>query len=84
MQLVAPFAPHIAEELWETLRAHGRACSMSRLAGVRRRRSRRWTTIELAVQVNGKTRGTIHAARDIDAGRGVALAMADAGDRASS
>jgi leucyl-tRNA synthetase len=62
VQLVAPFAPHVAEELWERL-GH-RESVMD--AG--------WPafdpalvvedTIEVAVQVNGKTRGKVRVPRD--------------------
>jgi leucyl-tRNA synthetase len=63
VQMVAPFAPHIAEELWERLGGQG-----SVLDGG-------WPTfdptlatedeIELAVQVNGKLRGTIRVSKSI-------------------
>jgi leucyl-tRNA synthetase len=56
--MIAPFAPHVAEELWERL---GHAESVF---------AARWPefdaslaaeeTIEIAVQVNGKTRGRVH------------------------
>jgi leucyl-tRNA synthetase len=57
VQLVAPFAPHMAEELWEML---GHPVSVfdsgwptfdpALVAG---------DTVTVAVQVNGKTRGTV-------------------------
>ena len=61
--LLAPFAPHLAEELWASL---GTPPSVI---------DARWPdfdpaltvedTVEIAVQVNGKMRGTVHgAARD--------------------
>ncbi|MDQ2765737.1 MAG: class I tRNA ligase family protein [Gemmatimonadota bacterium] len=77
VQLVAPFAPHIAEELWEFF-GHTGGVFESRwpsydpaLATV--------DEIELVVQVNGKVRGKIHAARDITQEAAMALARADAG-----
>jgi leucyl-tRNA synthetase len=77
VQLVAPFAPHIAEELWEHL-GHERGVFESRwpsydpaLATV--------DEIELVVQVNGKVRGKIRVARDITEVAAVSLARADAG-----
>jgi leucyl-tRNA synthetase len=77
VQLVAPFAPHIAEELWEHL-GHESGVFESRwpsfdpaLATV--------DEIELVVQVNGKVRGKIRVARDIAEEAAVALAHADAG-----
>ncbi|MGH9202947.1 MAG: class I tRNA ligase family protein, partial [Vicinamibacterales bacterium] len=63
VQLVAPYAPHLAEELWEKL---GNSTSVMDSA---------WPAfdpalaraefITLAVQVNGKLRGTIKVPRDI-------------------
>ncbi len=75
VQLVAPFAPHIAEELWEKL-GHSESVFDSG-----------WPTydaelakddsVQLAVQVNGKLRGTLTVARDIAQPKVLALAMAD-------
>ncbi len=77
VQLVAPFAPHIAEELWE-LFGHEGGVFESRwpaydaaLATV--------DEIELVVQVNGKVRGKVHVARDIAQDAAMTLARADAG-----
>jgi leucyl-tRNA synthetase len=73
VQLVSPFAPHIAEELWERL---GHAESVFE-AG--------WPafdatmiaeeTIELVVQVNGKMRGKIHVARTVAEDEALAKAL---------
>ncbi len=62
--LLSPFAPHLAEELWETL---GHAPSVA---------DQPWPTydpaltvdaeVEIAVQVNGKVRGRVTLARDAD------------------
>jgi leucyl-tRNA synthetase len=75
VQLVAPYAPHIAEELWE------------RLGGARSVMDSGWPvfdaalaredSIQLAVQVNGKLRGTISVPREIDQEAAVAAAMAE-------
>jgi leucyl-tRNA synthetase len=75
VQLVAPFAPHIAEELWERV---GRAGSVF---------DSRWPVydaalaaeelITIAVQVNGKTRGTIQVVPDANQETAVAAAMAE-------
>jgi leucyl-tRNA synthetase len=63
VQLVSPFAPHIAEELWERL-GHTKSIFDSG-----------WPTydpaliaeeeIELVVQVNGKVRGKVRVPRDV-------------------
>jgi leucyl-tRNA synthetase len=77
VQLVAPYAPHIAEELWE-LFGHEEGVFESRwpaydpaLATV--------DEIELVVQVNGKVRGKLVTPRDIPQEAALALAAADAG-----
>jgi leucyl-tRNA synthetase len=72
--LVSPFAPHIAEELWERL---GHTTSVFDAA---------WPSydpaltvakqIDLAVQVNGKMRSTIKVAPDITQDDAVAAALA--------
>jgi leucyl-tRNA synthetase len=75
VQLVAPFAPHIAEELWEKL-GHSRSVFDSgwpsfdaALAADEK--------FDLVVQVNGKTRGKISVARDIAQDAAVAAALSD-------
>jgi leucyl-tRNA synthetase len=75
VQLVSPFAPHIAEELWQVL---GGTTSVFD-AG--------WPTydpalvaedrVTMAVQVNGKTRGTISVATAATQDDGMAAVMAD-------
>jgi leucyl-tRNA synthetase len=57
VQLVAPFAPHLAEDLWERL---GHTTSVHDSGWpVFDASLAREETIQLAVQVNGKLRGTI-------------------------
>jgi len=73
--VLAPFAPHLAEELWEKL---GHDASLARepwpayddalLAA---------ETVELAVQVNGKVRGRVSVAADADAEAVLAAALAE-------
>jgi leucyl-tRNA synthetase len=73
--LVAPFAPHIAEELWEQTGGSGSVFDSAwpsfdpMLA--------KEDTIELVVQVNGKVRGRIHVAPDIIESAAVVAALAD-------
>jgi leucyl-tRNA synthetase len=74
--LLAPFAPHVAEELWQKL---GHAESLARAP---------WPafdpaltideTIEVAVQVSGKTRGQVRVAPDAPQADVEAAARADA------
>jgi leucyl-tRNA synthetase len=77
--MLAPFAPHFAEESWERL---GHTTSVFEA---------RWPTwdeglvvedqVEIAVQVNGKTRGRVHVPRDAEEEVVVGAALADAGIR---
>jgi leucyl-tRNA synthetase len=73
--LVAPFAPHLAEELWEQTGGTGSVFDSAwpsfdpMLA--------KEDTIELVVQVNGKLRGKIHVATDITESAAVVAALAD-------
>ena len=75
VQLAAPFAPHVAEELWERF-GHKRSIFDSgwpefdaELAAD--------DLITVAVQVNGKTRGTIQVAPDATQEIALNAAMAD-------
>jgi len=75
VSLVAPFAPHVAEELWEML---GHASSVfdapwpaydpSLLTS---------STFELVVQVGGKTRGKVVVPTDVDQAAALAAVRAD-------
>jgi leucyl-tRNA synthetase len=75
VQLAAPFAPHLAEELWERLGHAGNVFESG------------WPAfdpqlvaedlIQLAVQVNGKLRGTITVPRDITQDEALKIALAD-------
>jgi len=77
VQLVAPFAPHVAEELWERI-GHTRSVFDSG-----------WPVFDadlaadelatIAVQVNGRTRGTIQVSPDATQETAVAAAMAQPG-----
>ena len=77
VQLLAPFAPHIAEELWETLGQtrsvfdSGWPVADAALAAE--------NTIDLAVQVSGKFRGTITVSRDVSKEAALAAALAEPG-----
>jgi leucyl-tRNA synthetase len=77
-QLLHPFAPHLAEELWAV--GLGRAGGISFVAWPQW--EERWAkddTIKMGVQVLGKTRGEIQLPVDADEATAVALARADAG-----
>lgn len=74
--LLAPFAPHMTEELWEQL---GNEFSIFTKA--------KWPSydpskliadeVTLAVQINGKMRGTIVIAREASQNEAMSLAKAD-------
>jgi len=63
VQLLAPLAPHIAEEIWERL---GEAPSIANAPWPKHDESKlTLDTVKLMVQVNGKLRGNIEAPKDI-------------------
>jgi leucyl-tRNA synthetase len=73
--MVAPFAPHFAEECWERL-GHRPSVFNAHWPS--------WDehltvehTVELVVQVNGKTRSKVHVRRDASETEAVAAALAD-------
>ncbi|MCU0621037.1 MAG: class I tRNA ligase family protein, partial [Gemmatimonadales bacterium] len=73
--LLAPFAPHFAEECWERL-GHGTSVFDARWPS--------WDpallvdeTVEVVVQVNGRTRGRVRVARDAAEAEVVAAAQLD-------
>jgi leucyl-tRNA synthetase len=75
VQLVAPFAPHIAEELWEMM-GHTKSIFDSGWPTFDASLAAE-DTITIAVQVNGKTRGTIKVAKGIAQDGALAAAMGD-------
>jgi leucyl-tRNA synthetase len=75
VQLVAPYAPHLAEECWEALGHQGSvfdagwpAFDAAQLVD---------DEVELVVQVNGKLRGKLRVAVDVTQDTAMAQAMAD-------
>ncbi|MFQ6045433.1 MAG: leucine--tRNA ligase [Gemmatimonadales bacterium] len=79
VQMLAPFAPHFAEECWEVLGHEGSVFDSS-WPKVDEQMARE-EEIELVVQVNGKVRGRVRAAAGITEGDAVELALADEGVR---
>ncbi len=73
--LIAPFAPHIAEELWERL-GHQTSVHLERYLEPDER-ALAVDEITLVVQVNGKVRARIAAAAGVSEDEAVALALAD-------
>ncbi|MCL2217294.1 MAG: leucine--tRNA ligase [Defluviitaleaceae bacterium] len=77
--LLAPFAPHIAEEIWEhtghteTVFAQSwPTCDESKLKS---------DTIEIALQINGKLRGNLTIPANVDKDTALALAKEQLADR---
>ena len=57
VRLLCPFAPHLAEEMWETLGGEG-LCSLAAWPTWEESKTVD-STVEVAVQINGKVRATI-------------------------
>lgn len=74
--LVAPFCPHIAEELWERLGHEGSLFDAAPWPAYDADKARE-TRVEVAVQVNGKLRGTVLLDVDADAPTAEAAARAE-------
>ena len=79
LQLLSPFAPHICDEIWQR---HGFAgiCSVSAWPDYEEAMCRD-AEIDMAVQVNGKLRGTIHV--EADSPDSVVIAAAQAEEKVS-
>ena len=73
--LVCPFAPHIAEELWQTY-GDGSLCSLAKWPVFEEEKCRE-SEVKIAVQVNGKLRSRLTVAADIAAPDAIAAAKAD-------
>ncbi len=74
-RLLSPFAPHLSEEMWETLGGEG-LCSLAQWP--------EWdeaktvdSTVEVAVQVNGKVRATVSLPLNCPAPEAIAAAKAN-------
>jgi leucyl-tRNA synthetase len=75
LKLLSPFAPHLAEELWERL-GHTTPVALEGWPVA----EPRWLvdeTLTLVVQVNGKRRSEISVAKDADEASVRAIALAD-------
>lgn len=77
VQLVSPFAPHIAEELWEMTGGRGSVFDSGWPAY--QEALAQDDAFELVVQVNGKTRGKVSVPRDVSQEAALAAAQADSG-----
>ena len=73
--LLSPFAPHVAEELWELLGGEGFVCQQSWPAYDESKTVA--ATVQMAVQVNGKVRANIVVPAGADQDAVVAAALAE-------
>ncbi len=75
LRLVSPFAPHLAEELWHQ---HGFAgyCSLAAWPTYDEAKCKD-AEIDVAVQINGKLRGTVHMEAGLDNDTLTSLVLAD-------
>ena len=77
VQLLNPFAPHMTEELWEKL-GHGHDEQLAYYPWPKYEEAKCVeSTVEIAVQVNGKVKARLKVAADIDAAAAIAAAKAD-------
>ncbi len=76
VRLICPFAPHLAEELWQMLGGEG-LCALAAWPQYDEAKTVD-ATVELAVQINGKLKGTIQLPKDADRDTALAAAKADA------
>ena len=77
VQLVSPFAPHVAEELWERLGHPGSVMDAGWPAYDASLAAE--DDVELVVQVNGKVRGRIRVAKEIAKDDALAMALTQPG-----
>ncbi len=75
VRLLCPFAPHLSEELWEMLGGKG-LCSLAQWPEWEESKTVD-STVEVAVQVNGKVRATIALPLNCPAADAIAAAKAD-------
>ncbi len=74
--LIAPFAPHIAEEIWSQL-GHGNSIFTEKWPEFDENLIKD-ESVEMVVQINGKVRGKFTVAADISEDEAKKLALADA------
>ena len=74
--MIAPFAPHLAEDLWERLGHNGGIFEGANWPTFDEAKTRE-TSVELAVQVNGKLRATVEGPAGMDQDAAEAAARAD-------
>ncbi len=76
LQLIAPFAPHLAEELWEQI-GNGFSIFTTTSRPQYDEKHLKQSTVKIAVQFNGKVRGTLQVDADISQDDFIATVQAD-------
>ena len=79
VQLMAPFVPHLSEELWERLGGTGSVFASEWPSADES--AMKENTVEIAVQVNGKARTVVNIAVDADKDSAVSAAKEALGSR---
>ncbi len=74
-RLLCPYAPHLCEEIWELL-GNTELCALASWPTYDAAKTVD-STIEIALQVNGKLKGTVFVAKDISKDELLAVAKAD-------
>ena len=72
--LLSPFAPHLCEEIWEAT-GHKTLCAQSKWPAYDEAKTVD-ATVEIGVQINGKSRGTVVIPKDADKDEAVAAVKA--------
>ena len=75
VQMLCPFAPHLAEEIWEQL-GETELCSLSAWPQYDEAKTVD-STVEIVVQINGKLKSRLNVAADISAADAIVAAKAD-------
>jgi leucyl-tRNA synthetase len=83
VSMLAPFAPHIGEELWEQLGQTGSVFSKENPWPVYDEAKMVENEVEIAVQINGKTKAVVKLAKDIAKEDAIAVGKQALGDKLS-
>ncbi len=75
LTLLSPFAPHICEEMWETIGGEGMLASGKWISYDESKTVA--STVEIPVQINGKLRATVVIPADADKDTAIAAAKTD-------
>ena len=75
IRILSPFAPHLAEEMWATVGGKG-LCSLAEWPAWDESKTVD-STVEVAVQINGKVRATVELPLNCSKEEAIATAKAD-------